>query len=191
MHAYAAPAPAALTHPPLTQVVTRAQMLPVVAAAAAGTGLLLQRRRRWLRAKPQRRFRLQLADNSNAAFVHLQRGSSAAAAPSASAGLAASDDSAQPSELVAAEQQEHPYAPEIQVLLQHPQLPAALAPGSALAGPPPPLSATPLVWVHTPRQLAAMLAALQGVPAIALDTEHHSQRSYLGVTCLLQLSTGA
>jgi hypothetical protein len=36
-----------------------------------------------------------------------------------------------------------------------------------------------------------MLQELKGVRCLALDTEHNSQRSYLGVLCLLQLSTGA
>eukprot|EP00775_Hariotina_reticulata_P003770 gene3770-4029_t len=35
-----------------------------------------------------------------------------------------------------------------------------------------------------------MLSELQDVAVIALDTEHNAHRSYLGVTCLLQLSTG-
>jgi hypothetical protein len=55
---------------------------------------------------------------------------------------------------------------------------------------PPPLTQTPCVWVHTPKQLQQMLQELQGVACIALDTEHNSQRSYLGMLCLLQLSTG-
>lgn len=56
---------------------------------------------------------------------------------------------------------------------------------------PPALSQTPLVWVDTPKKLQKMLQELQGVTCLALDTEHNSQRSYLGVLCLLQLSTGS
>jgi len=47
------------------------------------------------------------------------------------------------------------------------------------------------MWVDTPGKLQVMLSELQGVPVIAVDTEHNAHRSYLGMTCLLQLSTGA
>eukprot|EP00879_Flechtneria_rotunda_P011906 GHRR01012435.1.p1 GENE.GHRR01012435.1~~GHRR01012435.1.p1 ORF type:complete len:931 (+),score=387.60 GHRR01012435.1:2246-5038(+) len=57
--------------------------------------------------------------------------------------------------------------------------------------PPPPLSETPFVWVDSRKKLQAMLRQLEGVPCIGLDAEHSSQHSYLGVTCLLQISTGA
>jgi hypothetical protein len=46
------------------------------------------------------------------------------------------------------------------------------------------------VWVNTPKRLRSMLQQLQGVAWVGLDTEHTGHRSYLGVTCLLQLSTG-
>ncbi|WIA21854.1 hypothetical protein OEZ85_004230 [Tetradesmus obliquus] len=52
------------------------------------------------------------------------------------------------------------------------------------------LTDTPLVWVDTPKRLRSMLQQLQGAAVIGLDTEHTAHRSYLGVTCLLQLSTG-
>eukprot|EP00878_Enallax_costatus_P033400 GHUV01036829.1.p1 GENE.GHUV01036829.1~~GHUV01036829.1.p1 ORF type:complete len:159 (+),score=44.09 GHUV01036829.1:64-477(+) len=64
---------------------------------------------------------------------------------------------------------------------------AAAAAGAIM---PPPLSETPLLWVNTPRKLKRMLSELSAVSAIAVDTEHNSQRSYLGLTCLLQISTG-
>jgi hypothetical protein len=61
---------------------------------------------------------------------------------------------------------------------------------SRLPQPPPPLEQTPCLWVDSPKKLQQMLSELQGVTCIALDTEHNSQRSYLGMLCLLQLSTG-
>jgi hypothetical protein len=55
---------------------------------------------------------------------------------------------------------------------------------------PAPLDECPCLWVDTPGKLQVMLSELQGVPVIAVDTEHNAHRSYLGMTCLLQLSTG-
>eukprot|EP00887_Chlorella_sp_A99_P000972 scaffold5.g972.t1 len=55
---------------------------------------------------------------------------------------------------------------------------------------PPPLEATGWEWVASREQLAAAVAELGRHERIALDTEHHSQHSYTGVTCLLQLSAG-
>lgn len=45
-------------------------------------------------------------------------------------------------------------------------------------------------WVETPEQLQDVVDKLRSTKRVALDLEHNSQRSYLGVTCLLQLSTG-
>lgn len=103
----------------------------------------------------------------------------------------------------------HPYAEQIAAVLQHPRCPdfsTAAAPNSPAPQqqhqepsgalprhsslPQAPPSDTPCLWVDTPRKLQQMLRELQGVCCIALDTEHNSQRSYLGVLCLLQLSTG-
>lgn len=52
------------------------------------------------------------------------------------------------------------------------------------------LECTPWELVTTPQQLKAAAARLRKAPFLAMDTEHHSQHSYLGITCLLQLSTG-
>jgi hypothetical protein len=71
-----------------------------------------------------------------------------------------------------------------------PHVAAALTALPGLPQMPPPLADTPLVWVDTSTRLRSMLQQLQGVACIGLDTEHTGHRSYLGVTCLLQLSTG-
>jgi hypothetical protein len=167
-------------------------MLPVLGIATlTSTAALItrHRRRRWHSAKPQRRFAVRLADNSDTPFQHLGQ--------------------QQPAEQQ--EQQQHPYAGVIQALAQQPRCPFLPRSGTSLtqrsepheaAGAaqepccccvppePAPLQDTPLTWVSTPRQLRAMLKQLQGVAVMGLDTEHNSQRSYQGLLCLMQISTG-
>jgi hypothetical protein len=53
------------------------------------------------------------------------------------------------------------------------------------------LDNSPWQWVDRPEQLAGVADAARQAGRVALDVEHHSRRSYLGITCLLQLSTGA
>ncbi|KAL0236713.1 hypothetical protein PCE1_000111 [Barthelona sp. PCE] len=58
--------------------------------------------------------------------------------------------------------------------------------------PVPPLPAlheTRFVWVSTPEQLTDLINVLNSVEVFALDLEHHSYRTYYGITCLLQIST--
>ena len=45
-----------------------------------------------------------------------------------------------------------------------------------------------LRYVDTEEGLRGMVAALEGVHEVAVDLEHHSFRSFLGITCLMQLS---
>lgn len=45
-------------------------------------------------------------------------------------------------------------------------------------------------WVDRPCKLAAAAMELYEQDRLALDVEHHSQHSYGGQACLLQLSTG-
>ena len=52
------------------------------------------------------------------------------------------------------------------------------------------LEATQVVWVDTMGRLAAMNEALQQHDSFALDLEHHAEHSYLGFTCLLQITAG-
>lgn len=51
------------------------------------------------------------------------------------------------------------------------------------------LNETPLVFVDTDAKLKAVLNDLSGATEIAVDVEHHSYRTFQGITCLLQLST--
>lgn len=41
----------------------------------------------------------------------------------------------------------------------------------------------------TEEQLESLLKDLQNYTEIAVDLEHHSYRSFLGITCLMQVST--
>jgi len=251
-------------------VLLQVYMLPVLVVAAASSGataaFVRTRKGRWLRSKPQRRFKLILTDNSDKPFQHLQpqhsnsdssRNDSSSlsdgatppgdhsnnstcdhAVPSSDTSIAdrVINQDIQHVHLHEQQQQqqqqqqhaEHPFAAKIAAILKHPHCPdlsttlpptntnsssastlsyqkwqasptptslpaaAAAAGGSSVVVPPEPpaLSQTPLVWVDTPKKLQKMLQELQGVTCLALDTEHNSQRSYLGVLCLLQLSTG-
>ncbi|KAI5842547.1 ribonuclease H-like domain-containing protein [Morchella snyderi] len=78
----------------------------------------------------------------------------------------------------------HPYHTEITTT----DYPAAVYhPAPPL--PYPPFATTTATWVATPAALAAMLARLAACPAIAVDLEHHDTRSYIGFTCLIQISS--
>lgn len=54
---------------------------------------------------------------------------------------------------------------------------------------PKPVSETPLVEVTTEKELNDMLKELYNYKEIAIDLEHHSYRSFMGITCLMQIST--
>jgi exosome complex exonuclease RRP6 len=51
------------------------------------------------------------------------------------------------------------------------------------------LEDTPLVNVSTARELEQLLRDLYAVKEFSVDLEHHSYRSFLGLTCLMQIST--
>lgn len=52
-----------------------------------------------------------------------------------------------------------------------------------------PLDRVPCIWVDTPEALEEMATELDAASEIAIDLEHHSFRTYLGLTCLMQIST--
>lgn len=54
---------------------------------------------------------------------------------------------------------------------------------------PKPLSETPLVEVTTEEALNSLLNELYNYKEIAIDLEHHSYRTFMGITCLMQIST--
>ncbi|XP_044268640.1 exosome component 10 [Tribolium madens] len=55
--------------------------------------------------------------------------------------------------------------------------------------PPKSLAETPLVEINTPEQLDQLVETLRLCSEFAVDVEHHSYRSFMGITCLLQIST--
>lgn len=55
--------------------------------------------------------------------------------------------------------------------------------------PPVELDECPLTFVDTPEALEEMVGYLKEAKEIAVDLEHHSNRSYYGFTCLMQIST--
>ncbi|GLV41632.1 Rrp6 [Carabus blaptoides fortunei] len=54
---------------------------------------------------------------------------------------------------------------------------------------PKPLAETPLREVTTVEELDAMVEDLRKYQEIAVDLEHHSYRTFMGITCLMQIST--
>ncbi|WVQ71034.1 hypothetical protein IAR50_000559 [Cryptococcus sp. DSM 104548] len=55
--------------------------------------------------------------------------------------------------------------------------------------PPKPFNSTPFMFVDTPEKYHQMVEKLKGAKEIAVDLEHHDMRSYIGFTCLIQIST--
>ncbi|KAK9737322.1 3prime-5prime exonuclease [Popillia japonica] len=54
---------------------------------------------------------------------------------------------------------------------------------------PKPVSETPLHMIETSERLDELVKELLKYPIIAVDLEHHSYRTFLGITCLMQIST--
>ena len=149
--------------------------LAVLGAQALGSGVgALRQRVESVRNRdhPQRAFRVHLLDNSDAPVVHK--------GPALAPGGAPCD----------CREQQHPYAAQIERLIADVPLPSAAAPGAPAPAPPAPLEESPLVWVGDEAALRGMVAHLSRQPRFALDVEH-SPRAYHGITCLIQISTGA
>ena len=52
-----------------------------------------------------------------------------------------------------------------------------------------PISEAKATWVDTYEGVLDMLAELKEAREIAIDLEHHDYRTYIGLTCLMQIST--
>jgi hypothetical protein len=174
-----------------------------VAAGAVGRAIAA-RRAAWRRArKPQLGFKRILLDNTDAPFPHgATVSNTCTCGPSGGEVPALGGAAHAPTPAAAANcpvhgaagacEPRHPHAAAIERLLEEPPLPcapAALEPGHAPA-PPAPLEDTPLVWVSREGELREAVAHLAAQPRFAMDLEH-SPRAYHGVTCLIQISTGA
>lgn len=84
----------------------------------------------------------------------------------------------------AREQYPHPYQAEIEAY-QFPQTVYEHAEPKQY----PPFEETTATFVDTPEALAAMLAELKSAKELAVDLEHHDNRSYIGMVSLMQIST--
>ena len=51
------------------------------------------------------------------------------------------------------------------------------------------IPSTTMMYVDTKEKLQEMVRELQKEIMIGVDMEHHNYRSYLGITCLIQIST--
>lgn len=78
----------------------------------------------------------------------------------------------------------HPYEYEIQNFEIDDRLLASSNPIK-----PPDLESTPIVLVENDKQLEEMCKHIENECEFAVDVEHHSYRSFQGITCLLQIST--
>ncbi|KAL7716245.1 Exosome component 10 [Entamoeba marina] len=80
--------------------------------------------------------------------------------------------------------QPHPYINEINELVHQPWQLNKCNPEQYLS-----LENTPLVFVETVEQLQKLVISLNNVNQFAVDVEHHSEHSYYGFVCLIQIST--
>lgn len=112
-------------------------------------------------SKPQNSFKHILADNSYTQFKHLKRNQDKSTSNS------------------------HPYEEEIMGLLQN------LTPhaGRFFNGEMDMEMSSSYIWVDTKSQLYELVKVLSNERVFAVDTEHHSLRSFLGFIALMQIST--
>lgn len=82
---------------------------------------------------------------------------------------------------------EHPYKMELDLY----QPPAEFISPDPSPAFPPPLEATPYTYVDTEALIDELVTHLDTVVELAIDVEHHSYRTYQGITCLIQISTCA
>ncbi|KAJ4290910.1 exosome nuclease subunit [Kalmusia sp. IMI 367209] len=82
------------------------------------------------------------------------------------------------------EQYPHPYQTEIESYEYPPSMYERIGPK-----PYKPFDTTTATFVDTPEALATMLAELKTAKEIAIDLEHHDNRSYIGIVSLMQIST--
>lgn len=82
------------------------------------------------------------------------------------------------------EQYPHPYQTEIETYEYPPSLYKHAEPQRYE-----PFESTTAIFVDTPEALASMLAELKTAKEIAVDLEHHDNRSYIGIVSLMQIST--
>lgn len=82
------------------------------------------------------------------------------------------------------EQYPHPYKKELESYKYPKSIYEAVDPIPFL-----PFESTTATFVDTPEALEEMLTELKGAKEIAIDLEHHDNRSYIGIVSLMQIST--
>lgn len=83
----------------------------------------------------------------------------------------------------------HPYTREIQGVCSRSQYQSQIA-DAGFVSPELPTAAQPFELVQTLDALQRMAEELDGVKEVAVDLEHHHWRSFLGLTCLMQVGVG-
>lgn len=141
-------------------------------------------------SKPQDQFDERI-DNSDAPFVSKLREKVHAlhgVTPTGSNGDDLEDEEDEEDEDALLRQQ-HPYYAEVKALKYAEWQLAAADDASAYKKIP--VEDASYLWVNSDETLAEMVAALSKPEArvIAVDLEHHSYRSYMGLVCLMQIST--
>lgn len=79
----------------------------------------------------------------------------------------------------------HPYEFELQKFTP----PDELLQRKEVQSMPKPIENTPYLYVNTKEQLELAVNELRNVKELAIDVEHHSQRTFLGLTCIVQMSS--
>uniref|UniRef100_K3WUA1 HRDC domain-containing protein n=1 Tax=Globisporangium ultimum (strain ATCC 200006 / CBS 805.95 / DAOM BR144) TaxID=431595 RepID=K3WUA1_GLOUD len=134
-------------------------------------------------AKPQDSFDERI-DNSDAPFVSKLREKVHVLPSVAGDAMAGGDENEDEEDAL---QRQHPYYPEIKALKYADwQVAASSDPYKKI-----PIEEASYLWVNSDETLLAMMTSLRNpeTSVVAIDLEHHSYRSYLGIVCLMQIST--
>ncbi|KAF8475629.1 ribonuclease H-like domain-containing protein [Kalaharituber pfeilii] len=127
--------------------------------------------------KPQLNFRVPVNNHDNSPFKPLLISKPHAKVPLAQSIRTFMDDKLQM-------QYYHPYKMEIEQLEYPKDIFVSKPPIDYM-----PFESTQPVYVDTEQSLAVMLKELKQAKEIAIDLEHHNERSFIGFVCLMQIST--
>jgi len=128
-------------------------------------------------AKPQLGFKTKVNNHDNSAWKPILKSKPHAVVPLNDCLRPFMDDKLQM-------QYSHPYKTEIENLSYPKTLYENKPPVDYL-----PFESTKAIYVDSEASLAKMLKTLKQAKEIAIDLEHHSDRSYVGFVCLMQIST--
>ncbi|KAF1328913.1 Exosome complex exonuclease rrp6-like protein, partial [Globisporangium splendens] len=134
-------------------------------------------------AKPQDAFDERI-DNSDAPFVSKLREKVHVLPSAADDAMTGGEENEDEEDAL---QRQHPYYPEIKALKYADwQVAASSDPYKKI-----PIEEASYLWVNSDETLLAMMTSLRNpeTSVVAVDLEHHSYRSYLGIVSLMQIST--